>query len=493
MHYDDVAALQRHSSAWRLLRADHAPLIIGFLGEVFVEGNVRGIPAGELAERLDDVLHAMNEGTDPPPFPRTPRAYLDDWAAPDAGWLRKYYPAGSDEPHFDATPATEKAVAWCASLRARTFVGTESRLNTVVELLRQMAYGTETDPDARLAELERRRQQIDDEIARVRRGEVTVMDPAAQRDRYQQFAATARELLADFREVEGNFRALDRDLREQITTWDGAKGGLLEQVVEGRASIADSDQGKSFHAFYDFLLSPTRQEELTELLRRVHELPALDDADDRLRAVHHEWLAAGERTQATVRTLSEQLRRYLDDRVWLENRRVMDILRSIETSALELREERRVELTGEMDALAPTVVLPMERPLYSPPAKAAVDSTGLESGDDDFDSAALFAQVHVDPAPLTAHVRRALLQRPQVGLTALVREHPLEQGLAELVTYLALSDPAFDVVFDDTPERVEWLDGGGLARRATVPRVTYARRTGPQQPSGTNLHPKSVP
>jgi flagellar motility protein MotE (MotC chaperone) len=254
-----------------LLRADNAPLVVSFLGEVFVEGNVRGLPAGELADRLDDVLHSLNEDADPPRFPKAARAYLDDWAAPDAGWLRKYYPAGSDEPHFDATPATEKAVAWCASLRVRTFVGTESRLNTVVELLRQMVFGAETDPATRLAELERRRQQIDDEIERVRRGEVAVMDPAGQRDRYQQFAATARELLADFREVEGNFRALDRDLREQITTWNGAKGGLLEQVVAGRASIADSDQGRSFHAFYDFLLSPTRQEELAELLRRVHE------------------------------------------------------------------------------------------------------------------------------------------------------------------------------------------------------------------------------
>lgn len=482
MRYDDVAALQRHSSAWRLLRADHAPLIISFLDEVFVAGNVRGIAAGELAGRLDDVLAALNEGHDPPPFPRAARAYLDDWAAPETGWLRKYYLTGSDEPHFDATPAAEKAVAWCHSLRARSFVGTESRLNTAVELLRQMVYGAETDPEARLAELERRRQEIEAEIERVRRGEVTIMDPTALRDRYQQFAGTARELLADFREVEGNFRALDQQLREQITTWDGAKGGLLEQVVEGRASIADSDQGKSFHAFYDFLLSPSRQEELSELLRRVHQLPAIGDADDRMRGVHHEWLAAGERTQATVRTLSEQLRRYLDDRVWLENRRVMDILRSVESTALMLREQARIGLTCEMDALAPTVVLPMERPLYTPPVRAIVHSGGVESGDDDFDPAALFDQVHVDPAPLTASVRRALLQRPQIGLAELIHEHPLQQGLAELVTYFALDDEAFDVVFDDTPEEIDWVDAEGLSRRATLPRVTYARRTPLPQP-----------
>jgi hypothetical protein len=43
-----------------------------------------------------------------------------------AGWLRKYYPDGIDEPHFDATPAVEKALAWVRSLGEREFVGTES-------------------------------------------------------------------------------------------------------------------------------------------------------------------------------------------------------------------------------------------------------------------------------------------------------------------------------------------------------------------------------
>jgi len=37
----------------------------------------------------------------------------------------------SDEPHFDLTPATEKALAWLASLHQRQFVGTESPPDTV--------------------------------------------------------------------------------------------------------------------------------------------------------------------------------------------------------------------------------------------------------------------------------------------------------------------------------------------------------------------------
>jgi hypothetical protein len=53
MNYDDIVHLRATSAAWRVLRLDTAPLILGFLGRVFVEDNVREIPASALTERLD--------------------------------------------------------------------------------------------------------------------------------------------------------------------------------------------------------------------------------------------------------------------------------------------------------------------------------------------------------------------------------------------------------------------------------------------------------
>jgi hypothetical protein len=264
----------------------NAPLVLSFLHQVFVEENVRSIPAAELASRLDDELYALNERSGGV-FPRPARAYLDDWAAAEAGWLRKYYPDGSDEPHYDATPAVEKALQWVDALRERSFVGTASRLNTIFDLLRQIVLGTETDPDERVRELQRQRDALDEQVARVRAGELDLLDESAVRDRYQQFSATARELLADFREVEENFRKLDRRLREKIAGWQGGKGGLLDDVLGSRESISGSDQGKSFQAFYGFLLSQARQEELSDLLRGVHDLEAIAERDVRLRHIHY--------------------------------------------------------------------------------------------------------------------------------------------------------------------------------------------------------------
>jgi hypothetical protein len=476
MEFDEVERLRRNSAAWRLLNADNAALVLAFLGAVFVDENVRSISAAELAGRLEDELHALHERLGQVRFPKPAKAYLEDWSRPDVGWLRKYYPPGSDEVHFDATPAVEKALTWVRSLQARAFVGTESRLNIIFELLRQMTFGAETDPDRRLNELYRRRAEVDAEIERVRGGDLAVMDPSAQRDRYQQFTATARGLLADFREVEANFRSLDRDLRERVALWNGSKGALLDEVLGSRNAIAESDQGRSFHAFYDFLLSQQRQAEFVELLDQVQALPAIEAGDPRMRRIHYDWLDAGERTQATVRTLSEQLRRFLDDQVWLENRRVMDLLRGIESSALQLRDLPTSGFVIEMDAAAPSIALPMERPLYRTRSREALDSSATTSGDENVDVSAMFEQVYVDPLRLAAGVREVLRRQPQAGLAEIVEDRPLEQGLAELVTYLSLADPSFDVVFDEwRREQVAWTDTDGRRRTATLPRVTFSR------------------
>ncbi|ORB72059.1 hypothetical protein BST45_01360 [Mycobacterium shinjukuense] len=125
----DRFAAGRHP-AWRLLRAENAPLIPSFLGRVFVDENVGDIAESQLVGQRDDELFALGERLGEASYPKSARACLDDWSAPGVGWLRKYYPPGSDEPRYDATPAVEKAVAWVRGLRERSFVGTESRLST---------------------------------------------------------------------------------------------------------------------------------------------------------------------------------------------------------------------------------------------------------------------------------------------------------------------------------------------------------------------------
>lgn len=479
LDYTTLDVLQRSHPAWRLLRSDHAPLVAAFLNRVFVRPNVRVTAQADLVEALEDELFDLRELLGNAAFPKSALDYLNDWASNEKGWLRKFYRPGSDEPCFDLTPATEKAIAWLASLTERAFVGTESRLLTLFELLKQMSEGSETNPATRVAELNKRRAEIDVEISRILAGDIPLLDATAIKDRFQQFIQLARELLSDFREVEHNFRLLDRRVRERITLWSGAKGTLLEEIMGERDAIADSDQGKSFRAFWDFLMSQERQAELTRLLERVLQLPPVAETkpDARLRRVHYDWLEAGEHTQRTVAQLSQQLRRFLDDQAWLENRRIMDILHGIEAAALAVRDmppsQTDFMTLNEMGA---SITLPMERPLFTPPHKPIIADIELVTGDAEIDVSALFTQIVIDKANLSRHIRQALQSRTQITLAELLVEYPLEQGLAELVTYFQLATEwHHTAVNDDDRDQVEWLGSDGTVRRALMPRIVFVR------------------
>lgn len=478
LDFDTLEQLRRNHPAWRLLLADHAPLVMAFLYRVYVKPNVRQIAQAELVSLLEDELFQLRQSKGAEAFPRTATYYLDDWAQDSRGWLRKYYPQGSDEAHFDLTPATEKTIAWLGSLTTRSFVGTESRLKMVFELLRQIVEGSVVDPATRIRELKRQKAEIDRQIQKIQAGQVTPMDETATRERFQHMAATARELLADFREVEQNFRGLDRSTRERIARWEGAKGELLKDILGQRDVINDSDQGKSFRAFWDFLMSAERQEELTILLDTTFGLPAIQELkpDGRLRRVHYDWLEAGEHTQRTVALLSRQLRRFLDDQVWLENRRIMEIIHNLETNALELRDQPPEGPFMDLDQAAPDIELPMERPLFTPPLRPNISQQGTELADEPIASDALFNQWMVDKAALQACLRQVLAGRDQIRLSELVAAFPLEQGLAELLTWLSLAAADPDaIITEDTLDTIAWTDPAGIRRRAELPRVVFTK------------------
>lgn len=475
-----IDSLRERHPAWRLLRAGNATLILAFLGAFFVEGNRGARSASEVAAALDDHLHALN--TELPTecgqerFPKDARSYLADWAATDAAYLRRFYPPGDDEVHYEVTPAFEKAYAWVMSLKGRSFVGTESRLHTVVELLRQIVHGTEVQPEFRLAELHRRRAELDAEIAAVAAGTIAVLDTTGVRDRYQQLSATARELLSDFREVEENFRHLDRAAREKIAAWDGSKGELLAELVGSRSEIAGSDQGRSFQSFYDFLLSESRQAELADLLAKVCALDTIE-ADQRIRGIHHDWSEAADRAQRTVRQISEQLRLFLDDQVWLENRRVLELVRTVESAALELR-DNPAPFGLEVDEPGIDIALPFERPLYQPPVAIAVESQILPATEE-VDTDLLFTQTYIDQARLVETIRIVLPENSSALLADVVAAYPIQQGAAEIVGYLALDDEDVTVDMDDSDETVlEYSDPADpdSIKRARLPKVTVRRR-----------------
>ena len=479
MEYEYLDALRKKHPAWRLLASPQASFTGAFFYRTFIAPNRRAIGEQELIGRLDEFLYMISQGEAEPVFPRTPKAYLDAWADDEHGWLRKFYPTGQDEPHFDLTSSAQKAVEWLLGLRQQSFVGTESRLLTVFDLLQQIVERSEEDPALRLAELERRKAEVEQEMVRVQNGQVDLLDDTQVRERFWQAMTTAREILADFRAVEQNFRELDRAMRERIATWKAGKGELLSVIFEERDGIAFSEQGKSFAAFWRFLMSSAYQEHFQNTLGKVLALPAVQELgmNRQAGAIHYDWMDAGAHVQETVAALSQQLRRYVDENFLAEERRIVHLAREAEGHALAVRQAPPPpKWQMEIDAPAPDISLAMDRPLFSPPVLPEIRDDSLAEGQADMPVDALFSQVYVDKERLRDQIRQLLQARAAVSLREVIDRFPVELGLTEIVSYLVIAseDNLADFSSEET-ERLVWRDETGKAMAAKAPKIIFHR------------------
>ena len=95
------------------------------------------------------------------------------------------------------------------------------------------------------------------------------MDSTRIKERYFELEDTARRLLADFKQIEQNFRELDRSVRAERLAAERPRGSVLKDIFELRDAIMASDQGRSFAGFWAFLMSAEKQEELEGLVERL--------------------------------------------------------------------------------------------------------------------------------------------------------------------------------------------------------------------------------
>jgi hypothetical protein len=469
--YQQLLSWRRSHPAWRLLLADHAPMIASFLQKAFVATNTRGICRDQLVVQLEDHLFRLHDGAGEILFPKAASAYLEDWASDTRGWLRKFYPAGVEEPYYDLTPASELALQCLMQFRERAFIGSGARLSAVRQALQEIVDGTELSPRERIATLRARKADIDAEIALIEQGRVELMEPAHMRDRSRFASDMLRGLLSDQRAIEQNFRSAGRVFHERITS------GEAEHRSDATTDpINDSDEGASFVRFRQLLASPSGQEQLARLCDKLasnEQTRTLEGAA--LRGLVHQLQRSSESVDDTATRIARQLRRQADERARLESRRLMHLLRGIEQKALALRDRAPDAAFIEIDEPAPTFALPMDRMLFHPPFKPRLRSRQIEEGPDGrLPASALFARDQLDPRRLAGNVRATLRGCAQATLADVLASHPVRHGLAELAAYLELASHDLHCAIDEQRTQVvQWADIDGKTRQATMPLVIY--------------------
>lgn len=441
MTFEKLYQLLKANTTVKLITADNAPLIVSFLFQSFKQNQSSAktdtISEKDLIARLSDHLYKINN--DEVVFPKQPKQYLTDWT--NAGFLRKF-PAKNDEFLYELTPATENAFKWIDSLDKREFIGTESRLKNLFEKLRELSTKTKKDYASRMKELEEKKKSIEAEIENVRQGKIDVLDNRQIKEQYFLIEETAKFLLADFRQVEQNFRDLDRRFRQKIITTNQVKGKVLEELFQQQDFLLETDQGKSFLAFWEFLLSQSKQDEFDKLIEEILNIPAVQEIQKEnfsIGNVRNNLIEAGDKTKKSTNSLLEQLRKYLEHKSFFENKRILDNI----NSALKIISENAGIDFSKIDLLELDEIIKIDlitdRPLFTPPEKIKFANNNPDVGKATGDNNKLFEQFEINITELNNNIKIALKNKSQISFSDFVKEFKIQKGVAEIVAYIEIA------------------------------------------------------
>lgn len=436
MNFEKALTIYRNDKTLQILRAEHFPLLVSFFHLAFKQLEKQTYTQSALSSLLGDFLFSL-ERQNIMDYSQQPIDYLQKWA--QQGYMRRYYES-TDEPVYELSPAAVNALRWLEDLNKQQFVGTHSRLLQFFSLLQQIVNKT-AGPYERIQQLLEERKKLDIEIEKIKEGNYAKPSDTQIKEEYFLAEETARRLLADFRQVEENFRDLDTQTRQTIVKSNVAKGILLDNIFEQQDFLWDTDQGKSFKAFWEFLMSESMQQELEDLIEKLNNIPAVKEVkqDQIVDRIKSNLVDAGDKVNRSNDGLIEQLRKYVEQKNLSESRHILRSIEEIEYLLMQYKEVIDLqEILMEVDSVFKPLLL-MERPLFTPPAKIVFQQIFVEDGTADADTNILFEQFYIDIDMLRNNVKSVLRTKPQASLSELLHLYKSTKGTAEILGYMQIA------------------------------------------------------
>ncbi|MCW5588332.1 MAG: DUF3375 family protein [Legionellales bacterium] len=454
MEFERVLFHTEHSATLRLLRSKHAPFAMSFFFFAFKKKGRLQIPYSELKELLTQFLENLDDEAKKE-HSLTAQQFLDLWSHDHQGFIRKYFELNQDEPVTELTADTERALEWMRNLEKKEFVGTQSRFLSIYENMKQIADQTEENPQSRLSYLKDQRKKLDEEIKQIQTtGVVSRMDGTQIRERFLNLIEDSRRLISEFRLIEDIFKDITRKIKEKKLKEVVTKGEILREVLDAHDALEESDQGRSFAAFWQFLISDDQQNQLKKFSQKILDTPEIKEfvrrnpdrqLDTSLLKLKSQLLQVGQKVLKSKFRLSEELRKLLHQKALIENRRVLELSADIkklllENSAIFLNTVNK-EFTTLQNGLE--IQLPLSRPLWQPSNASRFIDQQLETSENNDqaleDLTALVNTPLINEAELEARIEKLLSTAPQISLSQVVQLFPVQFGTAEILCYLLIA------------------------------------------------------
>ena len=455
---EDFLHLFEESPALRLMRGRLGSFVVGFFFKTFKKWGSSEASEEELIATLSEHIEQVRELEDFDAPKRLPQDYLEEWCDEDHRYMTKTYDEDREEYVFRLTRHSEKALSWLQdllSMQQRGYATTESRFNRILIEMESLSQGVNADPESRIKDLSRKRDEIEEEIQRIREtGEAPIFGEDVIRDQVYDLSDLVEHFLSDFRAIEEFFKDHAREISKLYAQGDASKGDIVEHVLDADEELRSCDQGKSYFGFRSMMTNPTLARQFRNLAEQTSDIArrrGLDPNKTFLSLSERLFGEAGSAHGAYGR-ISRKLRQVVGDHAGGGGRQVRETLSQIRKSAYLLRDEPPVDWEFEID-IRPQFFGLMESDYWEPKSVEAFAPISPADGEDNDWINEILNSVGepLDLNKFRERVDLALEEAEKVSLTEMVDKYPLERGVVDVVCYrvVAGEDSRHDILDDE--------------------------------------------
>lgn len=444
-----ISSILNDSPSVELLRLKNRELVFDFFLTTFNKDR-SNISFENLLLSLTDFISQPNvsleeeESHTIETFETKAKNAIREWT--NKGFLYNYKNDNGDV-YYELSPHTNKTINWIYSLEKKEFVGTESKFKDIFNKLKELVEFTNEDIKKRIKILEDKKRNIEQEIQQLNTGEdVKMFEEHEIIPRFQQLTFSAKELLSDFKEVEDNFKNITKDIYQKYTDENLTKSDILRFTFDALDDLKESYQGKSFYAFWRFLMDRNLQEEwdtLTDELYKTLTKKGIQINDTFLKGMKNYLHASGNKVYQANDKMAEKLSRIIRENDNSEKKLTKKVIQEIKSYLTEIsKTKKRPDLSIEVE-LNSKINITFDKRLTFEPKEEITYNKNPKLAENDISQSnqltKIFKENVIDKNLLRTRIKEVLKSKSQTTLNEVIENNGgIKNGLPELFGYFGI-------------------------------------------------------
>lgn len=472
---EEIKLILEHAPSVKILKSRNRELILLFLISTFPDTS-KSHPYDFLHSKLTDHLESIQLEEDD----ESDLQFADSYEIKANKLLKRWTKMGfltsfrneNGADFYQLTNHTTKTLIWLESLKKKEFVGTESKFKEVFKQLKELVEWTNDDIEKRVEILEDRKRKIEKEIDDLKiSGTVDTFQDYEIIPRFQNINDTAKELLSDFKEVELNFKEISKEIYLKHTNTALSKKDVLSFTFDAIDKLKKSHQGKSFYAFWQFLIDRGLKKEwnklIEELLVNLQE-KSIEIDDDFLLGIKNNLFETGLQVYRSNDKMAEKVSNIIRESDSLNKESLKKLLAEIknlliQSSKLSNAPDISIILAGE-----PEIELNFDKRLTLEKKKSRTYDQRPKVNIKNIEQSNQFKKIAskrpVNKKILNDNIVRVIKEKGQASLAEIIQEHGgINQGLPEVFGYFSVlknfkhtfnEKKETQIMFDETKNKI---------------------------------------